>query len=165
MNPEDHYFIRKANQLARESGAAGFSPFGAILVKEGKIVAESMDGCIEASDPTAHPELKVISEYCRETGRISLEEFTLYSSAEPCIMCSGAIHWARLGRVVFSVSQYQLQVKSGGQPKPSCAALINVGGNKIEILGELLWEEGLRVFEEFPELSKKKLHKNYHAEK
>lgn len=165
MNEKDHFFIRKANQLAWDSGAAGFSPFGAILVLEGEIVAESMDTCIPESDPTAHAELKVIRDYCRRQKKISLEGLTLYASTEPCIMCSGAIHWAKVDRVVFSVSQWMLQKKSGGNPKSGCEQFINSGGKKIEITGPVLPGEGLKVFDEFRQLSKKILHYNYHYKK
>jgi tRNA(Arg) A34 adenosine deaminase TadA len=76
-----------------------------------------------------------------------LKGYTLYASTEPCPMCSGAIHGARLSRVVFSVSQAMLQRLSGGSPKPGCASIINTGVARTEIVGPLLPKEGLAVFE------------------
>lgn len=163
MNEKDHFFIRKANELAWESGARGFSPFGALLVYQDLVVAESMDACIVDSDPTGHPELRVISKYCRQEQKISLEGYTLYSSTEPCAMCSGAIHWARIDRVVFSVSQEMLQQKSGGKPKLNSDRIINSGGRKIAVVGPVLPEEGMQIFENYPQLSKQLLHQKYHA--
>jgi tRNA(Arg) A34 adenosine deaminase TadA len=60
------------------------------------------------SDPTAHAELVVISEYCRQQRILDLDGYTLYSSAEPCVLCAGAIKWAHISRVVFSVTQAML---------------------------------------------------------
>ena len=157
----DEYFLRRALQLAEESARAGFDPFGAVLVQDGKVVASTTDRSILYSDPTAHAELVLISEYCRTQQLISLEGHTLYSSAEPCIMCSGAIHWARINRVVFCVSQTSLKKTSGGNPKPTCAELVNVGGKKVEVLGPLLEMEGLKILNAFPWRSKKERHEEY----
>lgn len=155
-------FIRLVNQLAWESAEEGMDPFAAILVKDGEVVASSKDKCIIYSDPTAHAELVVISEYCRSSKLISLEGVSLYCNTEPCVMCSGAIHWARLSTVVFSVSQIGLQRFSGGKPKPSCEPMINIGGKKTEVIGPLLEEDGLKVFKSFPFLSKKERHAKRH---
>jgi pyrimidine deaminase RibD-like protein len=91
--------------------------------------------------------LRLISECCQAQRRISLKGYTLYASTEPCPMCAGAIHWARISRVVFSVSQAMLQQLSGGSPKPGCAGIINTGKPQAEIVGPLLPEEGLAVFD------------------
>ncbi len=155
-------FIRVVNQLAWESAEAGMDPFAAILVQDGEIVASSKDQCILYSDPTAHAELVVISEYCRSSKLISLEGMSLYCNTEPCVMCSGAIHWSRLSTVVFSVSQKGLQGFSKGKHKPSCEPMINIGGKKTVVAGPVLEEEGLKVFESFPFLSKKERHAKLH---
>ena len=155
-------FIRLVNQLAWESAEAGMDPFAAILVKGGEVVASSKDKCIIYSDPTAHAELVVISEYCRSSKLISLEGVSLYCNTEPCVMCSGAIHWSRVSTVIFSVSQKGLQRFSGGKPKPSCEPMINIGGKKTTVIGPVLEEEGLKVFASFPFLSKKERHAKLH---
>ena len=163
MNDQLHeFFIRQVNQLAWESAEEGMDPFAAILVKDGEVVASSKDRCITYSDPTAHAELVVISEYCRSAKVISLEGVSLYCNTEPCVMCSGAIHWSRISTVIFSVSQQGLQRFSGGKPKPSCEPMINIGGKKTTVIGPVLEEEGLKVFESFPFLSKKERHARLH---
>ncbi|MEO0474094.1 MAG: nucleoside deaminase [Bacteroidota bacterium] len=154
MKSRDFGFLRRAIALAREHAQLGLDPFGAVLVLDGEIVAETGDQSVRYADPTAHAELILISEYCRKTTQISLKNHTLYSSTEPCVMCSGAIHWAKISRVVFSVSQVSLQQFSGGKAKPSASELIHVGGKSIEVVGPMLEEEGLAVFREFPFLSK-----------
>jgi tRNA(Arg) A34 adenosine deaminase TadA len=85
---------------------------------------------------------------------MSLKDHVLNCSAEPCVMCSGAIHWAQLSRVVFSVSQQMLQQKSKGKSKPSASSLINIGNWLTEVVGPVLPDEGLAVFEGYTFTSK-----------
>jgi tRNA(Arg) A34 adenosine deaminase TadA len=143
----DEFFLRRAMALAREARIQGEVPIGAVLVLDGVLVHEAHNRDIARADPTQHAELSLISEYCRAERRLTLDGFTLYSSAEPCVMCSGAIKWARITRVVFGVSQAMLQQLSGGRLKPSCASIVNTGYRQIEIVGPLLADEGLAVFE------------------
>lgn len=163
--PQDLDYIREVNAIARRSAENGFDPFGAILVNDNQVVASSMDKCIQYSDPTAHAELVLISEYCRTHHLISLEGYTLYCNVEPCIMCSGAIHWARVSKLVFSVSQAALQSVSGGKVKPGCRDLINTGNKSIDIVGPVLAEEGLRVLQQYPFTSKKEKHRAFQRKK
>ncbi len=151
----DEKYIKQVIQLARSAAEKNIDPFASLLVKDDQIVASATNQCMAYSDPTAHAELTVISEYCRSHNLISLEGYTLYSSAEPCVMCSGAIHWSRISRVVFCMSQEHLQQFSGGKPKPSCNEIINIGGKKIEIRGPVLPELGIQLFKDFPFKSKK----------
>lgn len=147
MRNFDEKFIRIAIELAKEARRNGADPFGAVLVKDGKIVAKSADRSVELSDPTSHAELSVISEYCRKHKAFSLKGHTIYCSTEPCAMCSGAIHWARVSRLVYSVTQEVLQQRSGGRQKVRCERIINSGQRQIEIVGPVLPEEGIEVFE------------------
>jgi len=160
---DDIRFIRMANRLAIQSGQQGFDAFSALLVFDGKIVATSADQCIFYSDPTAHAELTVISEYCRKMKKISLSGYTMYCNVEPCIMCSGAIHWSRISRLVYGVGQEALQKKSKGRPKPGCREIINCGHTKIEIVGPLIEDEGRAVLDQFPFLSKVARHQQFHS--
>lgn len=160
---KDELFICKTFELASTAARKGFEPFAAILVKEDTIQFSTEDRSIEYSDPTAHAELLVISEYCRANQLISLEGYTLYCNVEPCVMCSGAIHWSKVSRVVFSVHQHQLQKLSSGKPKPGSGDLINTGNRQILITGGILEEEGLRVLNAFPFTSKKDKHKSFHC--
>jgi len=146
MYPQDHDFLRQAIQMAAVARQQGEFPFGAILVSNQEVHHRATDRCIYHSDPTAHAERLLISEFCRQNRILDLEGFTIYSSTEPCILCAGAIKWARISRVVFSVSQGMLQELTGGRPKPSCAELVNSGGRFIEVDGPLLPDEGLSVF-------------------
>jgi tRNA(Arg) A34 adenosine deaminase TadA len=149
MTALDQIFLRQAISLARHAREQGEFPFGALLVLHEQVVQEASDQSLSLADPTAHAELVLISTYCREHQTLDLVGCTLYSSSEPCLMCSGAIKWARVSRVVFSVSQAMLQSLTGGRPKPGCAELVNTGNRRIQVDGPWLPEEGLAVFDGF----------------
>ena len=151
-------FIREVNKLAYQSAQKGNDPFAALLVKEGTIVASTMDYSVEKSDPTAHAELYLIRNFCQENNVFSLEEYTLYSSSEPCVMCSGAIHWAKIKNVVFSVPQQRLNGVSHGKIKPSCDSIVNIEKSKVEVVGPILEDEGFQVFIDFPLIPKQERH-------
>ena len=82
------------------SGRGG--PFGAVVVRDGKIVAEGVNQVTSTNDPTAHAELLAIRHACAKLGVFELKNCELYTSCEPCPMCLGAIYWARLSRVYFA---------------------------------------------------------------
>ncbi|MGA7336601.1 MAG: nucleoside deaminase [Candidatus Sulfotelmatobacter sp.] len=82
------------------SGRGG--PFGAVVVKDGSIIAEGANQVTATNDPTAHAEMVAIREACRKLGAFELEACEIYTSCEPCPMCLGAIYWARLSRVYFA---------------------------------------------------------------
>ena len=92
----------RAIQLAIDNAVSGQGgPFGAVIVKNGSIVAEGVNLVTATNDPTAHAEVVVIREACRKLGLFELRECELYTSCEPCPMCLGAIYWARLARIYF----------------------------------------------------------------
>ncbi len=151
----DEKFIKRAIELSEIAKSKGEDPFGAVLVKDEEIIFETHDGCIEYCDPTMHAERRLISEHCSNNNVISLEGYTLYSSTEPCSMCSGAIHWAKISRVVYAIPQERLNSKSGGCKKLTCAEIINQGNKKIEIMGSVLEEEAYKTIENYTFILKK----------
>lgn len=159
MMSSDEQLLHLAIDLAHRARQQGEDPFGAVLVVDGVVAHQAYDRSIEFSDPTFHAELGVISEYCRAQRRFSLDGYTLYASTEPCAMCAGAIHWVRISRVVFSVSQAMLQQLSGGRPKPSAASILNSGHRRIEVVGPLFPEEGLAVFDGYAFVPKAERHR------
>jgi tRNA(Arg) A34 adenosine deaminase TadA len=95
-------FMARAIELATENVRSGQGgPFGAVIVKDGAILAEAANRVTLTNDPTAHAEVLVIREACRKLGSFELKECELYTSCEPCPMCLGAIYWTRLARVYF----------------------------------------------------------------
>jgi tRNA(Arg) A34 adenosine deaminase TadA len=98
----DNPFMARAIQLSIEnvhSGRGG--PFGAVMVRDGKIIAEGANQVTSTNDPTAHAEIVVIREACKKLGVFDLDGCEIYTSCEPCPMCLGAIYWAHLSRVYF----------------------------------------------------------------
>ena len=95
--------MARAIQLSIEgvqSGRGG--PFGAVVVRDGKIVAEGLNQVTSTNDPTAHAEVLAIRQACAKLGVFELRDCELYTSCEPCPMCIGAIYWARFSRVYFA---------------------------------------------------------------
>ncbi len=102
MHPDEH-FMRMAIQLATEnvlSGAGG--PFGAVIVRDGQVVATGVNRVTASNDPTAHAEVTAIRAACRALGAFELRDCAIYSSCEPCPMCLTAILWARCGALYFA---------------------------------------------------------------
>jgi len=96
-------FMTRAIQLSIDgvhSGRGG--PFGAVIVRDGKIVAEGVNQVTSSNDPTAHAEVLAIRLACAKLGVFELKDCELYTSCEPCPMCLGAIYWARLSRIYFA---------------------------------------------------------------
>jgi guanine deaminase len=96
-------FMRRAIALGMENVRAGQGgPFGAIVVKDGRVVAEGANRVTTTNDPTAHAEIVAIREACRVLGAFQLSGCDLYTTCEPCPMCLGAIYWARPARVFYA---------------------------------------------------------------
>ncbi|MEC1085105.1 nucleoside deaminase, partial [Bacillus paralicheniformis] len=101
MNHET--FLQRAIDLAVESVKSGTGgPFGAVIVKDGQIIAEGKNNVTTSNDPTAHAEVTAIRLACEALGDYQLNDCILYTSCEPCPMCLGAIYWARPKEVYFA---------------------------------------------------------------
>ena len=101
-NPMDNPFMARAIQLSVDNVLSGRGgPFGAVIVKNGSIIAEGVNKVTATNDPTAHAEVVVIREACAKLGVFLLEDCEIYTSCEPCPMCLGAIYWAHLARINF----------------------------------------------------------------
>ena len=99
----DNPFMARAIQLAVENVRSGNGgPFGSVIVKNSEIVAEAANRVTATNDPTAHAEMVVIRDACKQLGVFELPDCEIYTSCEPCPMCLGAIYWARLGKVYFA---------------------------------------------------------------
>lgn len=96
------HFLREAVQLATESVREGGGPFGAVVVRDGEIVATGTNRVVPDSDPTAHAEVVAVRAACEALGTFQLDDCDVYASTEPCPMCMGALYWARPRRVFFA---------------------------------------------------------------
>jgi guanine deaminase len=99
-------FLNQAIALACDNIENGGGPFGAIVVKDGEIIAASGNRVTPDLDPTAHAEIVAIRLACQKLGDFQLNDCTLYTSCEPCPMCLGAIYWARLQAVYFACDRF-----------------------------------------------------------
>jgi len=146
-NAIDELFLRHSFEVARRSMDHGNHPFGAILVDDkANVLIETENGFMPAHDGTAHAERLLATEACRTLGKDVLEKSTLYSSAEPCAMCAGAIYWAGIGRVVYDLSEHRLRAITGNHPEnPTldlpCREVFARGQRPTDVVGPLLEEE------------------------
>lgn len=108
MADSDETYLRRAIQLSMENarGTTG-GPFGAVVVKDGRIVGEGANQVTTAVDPTAHAEVVAIRAACRSLGTFDLKGAAIYTSCEPCPMCLAAILWARIDRMVYACSRVE----------------------------------------------------------
>lgn len=102
MTKQDKQFMRQAIDLSIENVANGGGPFGAVIVRDGKVVATGANRVTANNDPTAHAEVTAIRTACQREGSFKLEGCTIYTSCEPCPMCLSAIYWAGLSRICFA---------------------------------------------------------------
>ena len=101
-NPkEDARLMAMAIALSEQNVERGGGPFGAVIAKEGKVIATGVNRVVPDTDPTAHAEVNAIRAACRETGCFKLEGCTIYTSCEPCPLCLSAIYWAGIGRICY----------------------------------------------------------------
>ena len=101
ITEQDKTFMREAIRLADESVQNGGGPFGAVIVRNGEIVAGSANSVTRDNDPTAHAEVNTIRQACRKLGTFDLSDCVIYTSCEPCPMCLGAIYWAHISRIYY----------------------------------------------------------------
>ena len=103
LSPDDHQHLARAVALSREHmDADAGGPFGAVIVREGQVLAEGWNQVTSTHDPTAHAEIVAIRRACEGAGDHALQGATLYTSCEPCPMCLAAAYWARLSRIVYA---------------------------------------------------------------
>jgi tRNA(Arg) A34 adenosine deaminase TadA len=148
FKPADRHLLRLALACAERAKAAGRHPFGAIVADEhGNVVAEAGNNSMPPEgDPTQHAERVVAALAAQRLPREALARCTLYTSAEPCCMCAGAIYWTNIGRVVYALSEHALLGLTGDHPEnPTfslpCREVFARGQRRVEVVGPLLEEE------------------------
>lgn len=105
QNTEQEKFMLEAIKLSVESAKTGGGPFGAVVVKDGVIIGRGSNKVTCSNDPTAHGEIVAIRDACQKLGTFQLTDCDIYTSAEPCPMCLGAIYWARPHAVYYGNSR------------------------------------------------------------
>ncbi|MEG2573448.1 MAG: nucleoside deaminase [Bacteroides sp.] len=147
-------FMRKAIELSLENIQNGGGPFGAVIVKDGKIVATGVNRVTSSCDPTAHAEVNAIRNAAAQLGTFDLSGCQIYTSCEPCPMCLGAIYWARLDKIYYANTKAdakainfddsfiydELELKPSDRQLPS---------------ETLLHDEAIKVFEQWAKMDNK----------
>jgi tRNA(Arg) A34 adenosine deaminase TadA len=140
----DEHFLRRSFDVARRAASHGNHPFGAILVDRNRnVLIEAENGYMPAHDGTAHAERLLATQACTALSPDILANATLYSSAEPCAMCAGAIYWAGIGRLVYGLSEHRLRTITGDHPEnPTldlpCRRVFESGQRPTEVIGPML---------------------------
>jgi len=156
QRPYDEPLLRQAFAVARRARKGGDHPFGALLADEnGTVLREQGNGySSEGGDRTAHAERLLASWAARMLSLDELSRCTLYTSAEPCAMCAGAIYWAGIGRVVYGQSERDLKAQTGAhEENPTldlpCQVVFEAGQRPTEVIGPLLSDEAAQLQADF----------------
>jgi len=140
-------FMRLAIDRARQGIAAGQSPFGAVIVRGGVLIAAEHNSVWRDVDPTAHAEVNVIRRAAAVAGGIRLNGCTLFSTCEPCPMCLAAIHWSKIDRVVFGATIADATAAGFSELAVGAAQLARLGNSPLLVEHGPLAEECRGLFE------------------
>lgn len=146
---QDEVFMQKAIELSRLAVAHGNEPFGAVLVRDGEIVFTNENQIYTRHDPTFHGEAGLIREFCAQTGVTDLRDYTMYSSCEPCFMCSGAMVWVKLGRLVYGASNIELEAILGNDGCCCSQMVFDHSFWQPQVTAGVLREESLSILREY----------------
>ncbi len=154
MNENDINFIRTSIEVAQKARDKGNHPFGALLVDEqGNILLKVENNVVTEKDCTGHAEINLIRQASKKYASDFLAKCTLYTSTEPCPMCSGAIFWGNVRRVVYGLSEKSLYGIIGDNSEEvlylPCRDLFEKKQKQVEIIGPVLEEEAKKVHEGF----------------
>jgi len=147
MRDED--FMRLALEKAAEGVAAGQTPFGACIVKDGEIVACEHNAVWATTDATAHAEIHAIRAACKALNAIDLAGCTIYTTCEPCPMCFAACHWAHLDCIVYGAAIADAQTAGFRELAIPAAEMKRLGGSPIALQGGVLQEDCARLMREW----------------
>jgi tRNA(Arg) A34 adenosine deaminase TadA len=156
MSDQDTVLLRRAVALSEAAVAAGGRPFGAVVVDgEGRVVAEAKGvPKVDPRDWTAHSEMMALREASAKLNWEELAHATIYASGEPCPMCAAAVYWCNVRRLVFCVSESAMRALRAPYERAAgitmrCEEIFARCDRKIDIVGPLLEDEGLRVHQKF----------------
>lgn len=152
MNSE---FMLAAIEEARKGSSSGEGgPFGAVVAKEGRIISSAHNSVLKDNDPTQHAEIKAISEAARKLGTYDLSGCDLYTTTEPCPMCFSAIHWARIGKVIYGTDIKDVKELGFNELTISVSEMKERGSSPVEIDSGFMraeCEDLLKFWESLPD--------------
>ncbi|HET6246395.1 MAG TPA: nucleoside deaminase [Tepidisphaeraceae bacterium] len=142
----DEHFMRLAIDKTRQGLKAGQMPFGAVIVRDGEIVACEHNVVWATMDITAHAEVTAIRKACLVCQSIDLSGCCIYSTTEPCPMCFSACHWAKLDRIVYGAEIDDARAAGFSELPIGNLEMKRQGGSKIEIVPRFLHDEAVELF-------------------
>ena len=145
----DEIFMARAIELAKQAVSNGNEPFGAVLVKDDKIVFENENQIYTKTDPTYHAEAGLLRRFCNQTNITDLSNYTLYSNCEPCFMCCGAMVWTKVGRLVYGASDIDLCALLDEEGSHCSETVFRQSPHKPKITSGILRKESLKVMAEY----------------
>ena len=149
VTDRDREFVDRTIELAREAVERGNTPFGALLVVDGEVVAEARNETQTEDDVAAHPELTLARRAARELDADERARCTMYASTEPCPMCATGVHYARIDRVVFGVAGETLDELTGDVVTVPCEEVIRRAGGETTVEGPIATEAAMALHESF----------------
>lgn len=138
--PDDERHLRDALAHAHGARTEGNHPFGAVIVVDGAAIARARNSVVTGRDATAHAEMNALRVVATAPPE-HLARATLYASTEPCVMCSGAIYWVGIGRVVYGCSAGALARLAGESLLVPCRTIFARGAREVAVIGPLLEDE------------------------
>ena len=139
-------FMSRAIELSMESVNNGTGPFGAVIVKNEKIIAEGSNKVTSTNDPTAHGEIVAIRNACKKLNNFSLNGCELYSSCEPCPLCLSAIYWARINKIYYANTREDARKIDFDDSLIYTELQKNIDKRKIPMI-QMMRNEALKAFE------------------
>ena len=139
-------FMKRAIQLSIDSVKNGGGPFGAVIVKNDKIIAEGSNKVTSTNDPTAHGEIVAIREACKKINNFNLSGFEIYSTAEPCPLCLSAIYWARIDKIYYANTREDARKIDFDDSLIYSELKKNINERKIPMT-QMMRDEALKAFE------------------
>lgn len=151
-------FMRAAIHKGLEGVSKGQTPFGACIVKKGRIIVTAHNVVWKTTDITAHAEINAIRLACRKLKTIDLSGCEIYSSCEPCPMCFSAIHWARFTRVIYGTTIADAAKLGFNELSLSNRQMKKMTRSRVEIQGPYQRSESLKLFKAFADKKDKKVY-------
>jgi len=155
---DDERFMKVAIEKAREGVKNGQTPFGACIIKDGKVVSCVSNSVWKAGDITAHAEMNAIREACKKLETIDLSRCVIYSTCEPCPMCFSACYWAQISKIVFGMRIEDALRFGFNEMLISNKKMKSFAESEVEIKADFMKDECRAVFEEW---SKRKDKRSY----
>ena len=138
--------MRSAIQTARKGIRKGQTPFGACIVRRGKMIASAHNAVWKTTDITAHAEIQALRTACRKLGAIDLSGCVIYSTCEPCPMCFAACHWARISKIIYGASIADARRAGFNELCISNSLLKRKGRSTVKICGGFMRRENAALF-------------------